>query len=51
MDSSEIAEEIADIAELSQKVQIRGVPTLIINGEALPAIDSASIQNAIDKLK
>ena len=51
MDSSEIAEEIADIAELSQKVQIRGVPTLIINGEALPAIDSASIQNAIDNLK
>ncbi len=50
-ESDEIAKEISAIASLSQKVEIRGVPTLIINGEALPAIDSASIQNAIDNLK
>ncbi len=50
-DSDEIAKEISAIADLSQKVQIRGVPTLIMNGEALQAIDEATIQNAIDSVK
>lgn len=51
MESDEISKEISAIAELSQKVQIRGVPTLIINGEPLPANDADSIQNAIKNAK
>ena len=51
MESDEIAKEISDISALSQKVQIRGVPTLIMNGEALQAIDAATIQAAIDNAK
>ncbi len=51
MESDEVAKEISAIAELSQKIQIRGVPTLIINGEPLPAIEEGPIQNAIDNAK
>ena len=51
MESDEIAKEISAIAGLSQKVQIRGVPTLIMNGEALQAIDADTIQNAINNVK
>jgi protein-disulfide isomerase len=51
MESDEIKKALSAIAELSQKVEVRGVPTLIINGESLVAIDEAPIQAAIDKLK
>ena len=51
MESDEIAKEISAIAGLSQKVQIRGVPTLIMNGEALQVIDADTIQNAINNVK
>ena len=51
MESDEIKKALSAIAELSQKVEVRGVPTLIINGEALLAIDEGPIQGAIDKLK
>jgi len=51
MESDEIKKALSAIAELSQKVEVRGVPTLIINGESLVAIDEGPIQAAIDKLK
>ena len=51
MESDEIKKALSDITELSQKVEVRGVPTLIINGEALVAIDEGPIQDAINKLK
>ena len=51
MESDEIKKALADITELSHKVEVRGVPTLIINGEALQAIEQGPIQNAIDALK
>lgn len=51
MESEEISNKISAIAELSQKIQIRGVPTLIINGESLPAIEEGPIQDAINNLK
>ncbi len=51
MESDEVAKALSDISSLSQKVQIRGVPTLIMNGEALQAIDADAIQSAIDNAK
>lgn len=51
MDSKKVTDSLNAIAELSQKVEIRGVPTLIINGEPLQAIEEGPIQNAIDNLK
>jgi len=51
MESDEVKKALSSIAELSQKVEVRGVPTLIINGEPLQAIEEGPIQNAIDKLK
>lgn len=51
MESDKVKNNLSTIAELSQKVEIRGVPTLIINGEPLPAIEEGPIQAAIDNLK
>ncbi len=51
MESDKVKNSLSAIAELSQKVEIRGVPTLIINGEPLQAFDEAALQNAIDDLK
>ena len=51
MESEEVKKDLAEISALSNKVGIRGVPTLIINGNPLQAIDEAPIQNAINNLK
>ena len=51
MESEEVSSALAKISTLSNKVGIRGVPTLVINGAPLQAYDEAQIQNAIDNLK
>lgn len=51
MESDEIKKALSAITELSQKIEIRGVPTLVINGEPLQAIEQGPIQNAIDERK
>ena len=51
MAESKITEKFEDIAQLSRKVEVRGVPTLIINGAPLRTIDAGPIQSAIDNLK
>ncbi len=51
MESKKVTDNLNAIAELSQKVEIRGVPTLIINGEPLQAIEEGPIQDAINNLK
>ena len=51
MNSEEINKNFEEIARLSNKVEVRGVPTLIINGEPLRAIDFDPIQNAINNLR
>jgi len=51
MDSDEIKKTLSSITDLSQKVEVRGVPTLVINGEPLQAIEEGPIQSAIDSLK
>ena len=49
--SEEITKALEAISALSQKVEVRGVPTLVINGEPLQAIEEGPIQQAIDSLK
>lgn len=51
MAESKITEKFEDIAQLSRKVEVRGVPTLIINGAPLRTIDAGPIQSAINNLK
>ena len=51
MDSEVVKKKFEAIAELSRNVEVRGVPTLIINGAPLRAIDYDPIQRAIDRLK
>lgn len=51
MESDEIKKALSSITELSQKIEIRGVPTLVINGEPLQAIEQGPIQSAIDERK
>jgi len=51
MEGDKVKNALSAIAELSQKVEVRGVPTLVINGEPLQAIEEGPIQEAIDKLK
>lgn len=50
-ESDEIKNALEAISNLSQKVEVRGVPTLVINGEPLQAIEEGPIQQAIDSLK
>jgi protein-disulfide isomerase len=45
MDSEEVASALSKIATLSNKVGIRGVPTLVINGAPLQAFDENQIQH------
>ena len=49
--SEEVQKEIKEVADLANKLQIRGVPTLILNGTQIQVIDEAGIQSEIDRLK
>lgn len=49
--SSKVEDSISGVARLSEKLQIRGVPTLILNGTQIQVIDEAGIQAEIDRLK
>lgn len=49
--SKEVQDAIKEVADLSNKLQIRGVPSLILNGTQIQVIDEAGIQAEIDRLK
>lgn len=49
--STKVKSVIDEVASLSEKVQIRGVPSLILNGKPLNTIDQEGIQAEIDNLK
>lgn len=51
MESDKVKNSLAAITELSHKVGIQGVPTLVINGEPLQAIEEGPIQEAINNAK
>ncbi len=49
--SEKVKKVIEDTAALGNKVQVRGVPSLILNGKKLNTIDLEGIQAAIDAVK
>ena len=49
--SQKVLTPINDVAALADKLQIRGVPTLVLNGTHLQVIDEAGIQAEINRLK
>ena len=51
VDSDKVQSVITEVAKLSEKLQIRGVPTLILNGTQIQVIDEEGIQAEIDRLK
>ncbi|MFI3241634.1 MAG: DsbA family protein [Alphaproteobacteria bacterium] len=51
MNSETIAAQLAKTNETAGKIQIRGVPTLILNGKMIQGIDAETIQKAIDEAK
>ncbi len=51
LNSDKIRDMMAANNELAGKIQVNGVPTMILNGEMLQTIDGNVIQNSIDELK
>ena len=51
VNSDKVLNTISEVAKLSEKLQIRGVPTLVLNGSQIQVIDEAGIQAEIDRLK
>lgn len=51
VNSQKVKETIQAVANLGNKVQIHGVPTLLLNGQPLNTVDTDGIQAEINKLK
>lgn len=51
MNSSKIEGAMRDVNDLAGKVQINGVPALILNGKMLQTIDGQVVQDEINKIK
>ena len=49
--SEKVSKIISDVATLADKIQIRGVPALVLNGRQLQVIDAEGIQAEINKVK
>lgn len=51
VNSAKVESTIQEVANLSNVLQIRGVPALVLNGTQIQVIDEAGIQAEIDRLK
>ena len=51
VDSQEIHDTVRENNELAGKIQIQGVPTIVLNGEMIQTIDESVLQEAINALK
>ena len=49
--SAKVESVIKEVSDLSNLLQIRGVPALVLNGTQIQVIDEAGIQAEIDRLK
>jgi len=49
--SEKVQNAIKEVSDLANKLQIRGVPTLVLNGTQIQVVDEAGIQAEIDRLK
>ncbi len=51
MNSAKVLKTIQDTADLANTIEIRGVPTMILDGQILQTLDEAEIQRRIDAMK
>ena len=51
MNSAKVLKTIQDTADLANAIDIRGVPTMILDGQILQTLDEAEIQRRIDAMK
>ena len=51
MNSDKVKNTMDEVSDLASKLRISGVPTLILNGKIVRALDEATLQNAIDAAK
>ena len=51
MNSAKVAKTIQDTADLANSIEIRGVPTMILDGQILQTLDEGEIQRRIDAMK
>lgn len=49
--SAEVEKYLVDSSNLASKIQIQGVPTMILGGKVLQTFDASEIQRAIDEAK
>lgn len=49
MNSQAVNDELSAVSELANKIQINGVPALVINGKMVQTLDGSVIQEAINK--
>ena len=49
MNSQEVSDELAAVSDLANKIQINGVPALIINGKMVQTLDGAVILENLNK--
>ena len=51
IDSDEVKNDLADISNLANKVNINGVPAVIIDGKHVQTMSAEDLQEAIDAAK
>ena len=51
MKSEKVQNTLKSVSELAGKIQVSGVPTLVLNNKILQTIDVADIQEAINAMK
>ena len=51
MNSAKVTKTIQDTADLANSIEIRGVPTMILDGQILQTLDEGEIQRRIDAMK
>ncbi|MBE6467939.1 MAG: hypothetical protein E7004_05050 [Alphaproteobacteria bacterium] len=51
MKSQKVQDTLRSVSELAGKIQVNGVPTLVLNNKVLQTLDAATIQRALDEAK
>ena len=51
MKSEKVQKTLSSVSELAGKIQVTGVPTLVLNNKILQTLDAKVIQEAIDAAK
>ena len=51
VDAAEVNSNLDELSNLAQKIQVNGVPTVIINGKHVQTMRAEDLQAAIDEAK